>query len=442
MAKYESLDNIRVKMPEIFRALVSNNRASMNSRVHILDIGREALAANVYSVHSNSTREMNAYNSIYNKFISVVREVCAGRTVPSIDSDLFRELFTMKGSGVIFVDEPGNPFIVGVSFGAIRAFISNSISKHPKLRGSRFGEYTVRKSTGGMEEFSSRSKVDIGHIPESDNDNLTSPLEAKLLDLIQVATSPRIQAIAQKGLDSLYSLHGKYAYSFKNTAPENIAKARAVLGTGYIVVTLHTEKVNNMFSIEEGRILAKIKQEIVSSIQWESIPGSNTIIEDIIDSTVESIDGKKRLKPHKEKKGSGKAEVKGKAEKPSISKIKLTPGKSVDRYREMSVSSLKGLINRRLHDAIKANMGKGNAKTILNYRTGRFARSARVTGLLTDRKGAVQAFYEYMENPYATFAEGGAQQYPRSRDPTKLIEKSIRDVARGLMGNRMRAVLA
>jgi hypothetical protein len=57
------------------------------------------------------------------------------------------------------------------------------------------------------------------------------------------------------------------------------------------------------------------------------------------------------------------------------------------------------------------------------------------------RQGMITAFYSYMRNPYGTFAEGGAQEFPASRNPKLLIAQSIRQQAGTQVANRMRAVL-
>jgi hypothetical protein len=101
---------------------------------------------------------------------------------------------------------------------------------------------------------------------------------------------------------------------------------------------------------------------------------------------------------------------------------------------------LLNLINSDLHDQIKRNMGTGNRRDVLNYRTGRFASSAKVERLSESRQGMLTAFYSYMKNPYSTFSQGGRQQNPRSRDPKLLISKSIRELAGAQVANRMRAV--
>jgi hypothetical protein len=86
-------------------------------------------------------------------------------------------------------------------------------------------------------------------------------------------------------------------------------------------------------------------------------------------------------------------------------------------------------------------MGTGSATRVLNYRTGRFAESAKVEAMSESRQGMITAFYSYMRNPYGTFAEGGAQEFPKSRNPKTLIAKSIRQLAGAQVANRMRAVL-
>jgi hypothetical protein len=102
--------------------------------------------------------------------------------------------------------------------------------------------------------------------------------------------------------------------------------------------------------------------------------------------------------------------------------------------------SLQNLINRQLQDVVSANMGDGDSRNVLNYRTGRLASSAKVEYMSQSRAGMITAFYSYMKNPYATFSDGGRQQSPRSRDPKLLISKSVREIAQQQVGNRLRAV--
>ena len=106
-----------------------------------------------------------------------------------------------------------------------------------------------------------------------------------------------------------------------------------------------------------------------------------------------------------------------------------------------SASSLMTLINEQLAKRIQDSMGTGQSRTVLNYRSGRLAESAKVERMSTSREGMITAFYSYMNNPYGTFSVGGAQSMPASRDPKLLISKSIREIAATKVANRMRAVL-
>ncbi len=121
----------------------------------------------------------------------------------------------------------------------------------------------------------------------------------------------------------------------------------------------------------------------------------------------------------------------------AISKYTLSRSK----LQQLNLVSLQNLINANLADQIKKNMGDGNRRDVLNLRTGRLAESATVERVSQSRAGMITAFYSYMKNPYATFSEGGRQQYPRTRDPKLLISKSIREIAQQQVANRLRAVL-
>lgn len=107
----------------------------------------------------------------------------------------------------------------------------------------------------------------------------------------------------------------------------------------------------------------------------------------------------------------------------------------------LNLSSLQSLINTHLQSVVAANMGDGFSKSVLNYRTGRFAASAKVDRITMGRDGMITAYYDYMRNPYGTFSDGGRQQFPRSRDPKSLIAKSIREIAATKVANKLRAVL-
>lgn len=129
------------------------------------------------------------------------------------------------------------------------------------------------------------------------------------------------------------------------------------------------------------------------------------------------------------------------ARKKELNNLLKVAGKIKKPEATISITNLEALLRARLYSQVKQNMGTGTAKNVLNYRTGRFAKSANIDRVLVSRQGMVSVFYNYMRNPYGTFSEGGKQQYPRSRDPKLLISKSIREIGASLVGNRLRAIL-
>jgi hypothetical protein len=82
------------------------------------------------------------------------------------------------------------------------------------------------------------------------------------------------------------------------------------------------------------------------------------------------------------------------------------------------------LINRDLPRVVAKNM----RSPALNYRTGRFASSVRVTDVVKTPKGFPSIGYTYDKDRYQTFEPGFAQGSV-DRDPRKLIDKSMREIA-------------
>ena len=85
---------------------------------------------------------------------------------------------------------------------------------------------------------------------------------------------------------------------------------------------------------------------------------------------------------------------------------------------------LLALLNKDLPRVVAKNM----QSPALNYRTGRFASSVRVTDVVTTPRGFPSVGYTYDKSRYQTFEPGFAQGSV-DRDPRKLIDKSIREIA-------------
>jgi len=119
--------------------------------------------------------------------------------------------------------------------------------------------------------------------------------------------------------------------------------------------------------------------------------------------------------------------------RPSSGRIKITksprPFFLTNRGGKTSPLKLINAINRQLPSKIRTNMGTPR----LNWRTGRFGNSIKAIKIdqATDNTGVIT--YSYMGYPYSIFEPGsGSPLANTNRDPRRLIDMTIRDIAKSL----------
>ena len=92
-----------------------------------------------------------------------------------------------------------------------------------------------------------------------------------------------------------------------------------------------------------------------------------------------------------------------------------------------SLAPLMAILNSKLPQTVARNMGPPG----LENQTGRFASSVRVTDVSRTAQGFPSVGYDYRRNPYQVFETGSgrAPWATPDRDPRKLIDASIREIA-------------
>jgi len=139
-----------------------------------------------------------------------------------------------------------------------------------------------------------------------------------------------------------------------------------------------------------------------------------------------------RSKYYKNKKY--RASAKGKKEipvyGPAMGSRKDRPPGGEANVQSTNIRLIIDLINKKLHDKIQKNMGKGRSKKVLNYRTGRFAKSAKLQKLLPSwEKNALDAQVKYMRQPYGVFEKGSSSRMAIiGRSPARIFGISIRQI--------------
>lgn len=440
--------------PEIRKLLYQETRTELEKRPHVLDISYQSLLVNKTSDYTDAE-----FKELHKTLLKVVSDK-ASRKFTSINDPAIKDNFSSKTPYLVYVSEgPNTQLLLAKSYDAIRTFMT-SVSKDQSLVDSIYGQRIkskkeIKNRAGkptGDYEIKYESASQLGHIGIEDDVYFTNPLIDKLgslLDFASLSNNRVLENYVTESLNKVYNIQANIDYSFKNSTPEVLEKLESTLGGMFIIVTLQSYDVNQKFSRIEGEIFRELERKL-SQLASKNLrekfyltSGSNTILEDIEEGIANILrPGKLKLKPHlKRNQKKPKKEIAnavsapGKGIKVSIPK---PPVKSVQ--QELNLTSLQSLLDANLSQIIKQNMGSGNSRNILNLRTGRFAESAKVERLSESRAGMITAFYSYMKNPYATFSDGGQQQYPKSRDPKLLISKSIREIAQQQVANRLRAV--
>jgi hypothetical protein len=442
--------------PQIKNILYENTRKVLDVRPHVLDISYQSLLVN------NKDKRYANFDELHAILLKVVREK-ATRTYNSIEQ-IPRGHFTGSTPYLVYIDNgPNQQLLMAKSFDAIRTFVTDKISKDPRLVDSVFGlrkeEKPILNKKGlpsGDTKVTYISNLDIGHIASSQVEGgFTSPLAEKLAGIIDYASisgGPTLK-YAEQALDKIMSIQADIQYSFRNSTPEVFQLTEKTFGQAFITVTLHTSDINQKeFGDEELKVfnqfqekLALLASKALRDKYLENLTGSNSILEDIGEALIGiAKTGKSNNKTHQIQKQKSPTVTIGSDKKiPDSPKISASFSKPKTSIEEATINlmDLQTLLDLHLQDVISANMGSGERNDILNYRTGRFAGSVKVEKLTMSRQGMITAFYNYMKYPYATFSEGGRQSKPTSRDPKLLISKSIREIVSEKVAARLRAVV-
>lgn len=115
----------------------------------------------------------------------------------------------------------------------------------------------------------------------------------------------------------------------------------------------------------------------------------------------------------------------------SRKKPKKNAAQRAEGATQPSPIALRNILNEALPEMVASKM----TTPALQFRTGRFANSARVENVNMGPRGGTHIDYTYMRNPYETF-EPGNKQGSTQRDPRKIIGASIRELATGILGRQ------
>lgn len=212
----------------------------------------------------------------------------------------------------------------------------------------------------------------------------------------------------------------------------------------YIPILTYQEAVTNQEQVDDEKALADITQERLKKMA--DMEGSTPLRDVIAQVTMYNLAGTKQKR--KKTTGTKKKIVNERSEADKSDKIKRKRPTTV--VRDSGVGNLKSLrpkrkktagtnfdplhylaiINKQLPQTVKKNMGAPK----LENRTGRFAGSVKLTDVGRTKQGHISFGYTYQQDPYRVF-EVGSGKAPwaiPARDPRKIIDGSIREIAANL----------
>jgi hypothetical protein len=206
--------------------------------------------------------------------------------------------------------------------------------------------------------------------------------------------------------------------------------------TGKVVLTIPESWINNKLTGglvgAEGRKLNKFLQTIRNQIyQLEGSPSAEQLLVMLVKN---AFLGKRTTNK------TYRSKVKHTHTSESTTPIYTIPSAKVkvtDRSRKQpkkniqyDLQSIIELVNNNLTAKIRQNMGKGESKQILNWRTGRFGESAKLLNLLPSKeRRAIVADVKYHGRPYTRFEKGKeGDLWKPGRDPKRIFGRSIRQI--------------
>jgi len=267
------------------------------------------------------------------------------------------------------------------------------------------------------------SFLDIGHAAQSSN------IRERIYDEISVYGElpdsipkiPEVESIFKVTKNNrrktiAVSLEASYANRLKGRTEEKAIKEKLLKDLEKALNRL--ESVANLSSSDSfAEMTEKEATNLVVDAVEDAFSGKNVKIRKI------NIKKQKISKSGtKSKSSTKKAKIlpttKGKQSK------KASPTARKSKY---SISNFIVVINQRLPEVVAKNM----QPPALQYQTGRFASSVRITDISSTPTGLPSIGYTYQRDPYETF-EVGNRLGTTDRDPRKLIDRSIREIAIGL----------
>ena len=257
-----------------------------------------------------------------------------------------------------------------------------------------------------------------------------------------------LKTIMSKGLNSVVDKGEltKTMLSLQMTSHQLVDGQKGLVAGMSMLLTPKRKKDNLDQAAGESEvqdIYIEAYQKTLSPTDVVNMDGSSTIMDKveqlIVDSTFGTLGKRKNARVTRKPRVANKSKSKGRADEPKgkgVKVAKLAGGRLVRGAKKrttdtkstgVSPFSYMAMINKKLPQTVRKNMSPPGFQN----QSGRFANSVKVQDVNMTKQGHPSFGYTYAKNPYQVFevGEGAAPWATAQRDPRKLIDKSIREVA-------------
>lgn len=409
----------------------------------ITDILKDAItqAVNVSGQGASVLKEISDYDSLLNTFMEEVRSN-------------FRDLRTLHPESIIFVSGARSASTIKVillegegrnNFNLAQTQYKNALQKFYDGVLDRIGVVLERKSSstknasGLVQQKGQGSVFNLEHAKSSSNvkafinDTIYATLTAEYSDAeldtlekdlkkLGLKTILSVKKNTKTGKASVFL--GSQRLNVAQSASEQKMKKRLVVALEKALKKLDsdvvtTEGSDSFLDAMEKTLFAQMMDSFRKEVKGGRITGTSEKIIGAI--TLAELDVSPTLKSGSNFSGKNlkKKAVKKSTQRQTAARTPL---------------QLIAMLNKKLPAVIRRNM---NAPALEN-RTGRFADSVEITGVQQTPKGFPSFAYTYQKNPYQVFEVGrGSEPWATpERDPRKLIDRSIREIAREFAAGR------
>jgi nitrogen regulatory protein PII len=433
----QKLNNLAKKLDEIFKEEIreeygANTKESYVGQIFILEV--ELVSNLIKTIFQKAEIPEDKIDSETRKIMTFLRTKLRAENssskVPRKSKNYATKLRQNKIPGIT-IRSTDEVYAVR-SYSRVSTF-KNDVGKKISKVTAQLGN--IEQSSSEFTGFGNKTGLQLGHGDKSAAVSLIKVL--KVESVLQKYGSNKVSKEIQ---------HIKKSYAEKHNLNISLTHDHVFTSTGsfkknYVAIfNSQLTEENQKDKVFEQAFFAEVKSYVTKSLvndlaDLESSKSLNQAIASVTLGTLKDVKGAKITKttrnvsPSKKvrSKTTTKRKSKAKVNTPNIiggtlvsSKEKAAANKSVG----SSPLALIQLFNARLPDKVAKNMHTPR----LNFRTGRFASSVKVVDAAQTAQGFLSFGYTYMKRPYQTFEPGYAQGSV-DRDPRKLIDRSMREIA-------------